>query len=277
MAGVVMGMVALGGYVRLEKAGLSMVKWDLSRVKAPSSRQEWEYEFEEYKANCPQYSNDFPNMNLDEFIYIYKLEHYHRQLGKVLGLVFAVPFVTFLALGYLRKKIIITSLVACGLGGCQGLVGWWMVKSGLKDNLGDGYKKNNVRVSQYRLAFHFTMSVFIYSILLRTGLFLVSKPQILKAGFEYMQSNTIIRKKLLVSFHLAFATLIWGAFMAGTDSGKITNNFPKMGDIWYPGKEHFYMRPVWRNFFENEFIIHFTHRALAITTFCVLFSKIIIK
>ena len=108
MAGVVMGMVALGGYVRLEKAGLSMVKWDLTRFKTPSTREEWEKEFEEYKSH-PQYTNDFPNMDLDQFIYIYKLEHYHRQLGKLLGLVFAIPFTVFLSLGYLRKKIIITS------------------------------------------------------------------------------------------------------------------------------------------------------------------------
>ncbi len=271
-----MGMVALGGYVRLEKAGLSMVRWDLGRLKLPKTDEDWKIQFEEYKDH-PQYSNDFPEMNIEDFKYIYKLEHYHRQLGKLLGLIFIVPFGTFLRLGYLRKKIIITSLIAFSLGATQGIVGWWMVKSGLKNVLGDEYKKTNVKVSQYRLAFHFTMSVFIYSILLRTGLFLVSKPQILNTGFDYILTNGIVRKKLVISFHLALATLIWGAFMAGTDSGKICNTFPKMGDVWIPYKEHFYLNPFYKNFFENEFIIHFTHRTLACTTFFVLFCKISIN
>lgn len=276
MSGVVLGMVSLGGFVRLKKAGLSIVKWDLSRVKAPSSNEEWEHEFEEYKQH-PQFISNHPNMNIETFKYIYKLEHYHRQLGKALGLIFLLPFTYFVVRRYIKKRLIIISLITFALGGLQGFIGWWMVRSGLnnkqetdtdRDNL-----KGEVKVSHYRLAFHFSMSVLIYCLLLKTGLFLVSKPQIVKSPLLFTNSNNKIRKNLLLSFHLAYATLIWGSFMAGTDSGKIVNTFPKMGDIWYPGKEHLDItRSKLRNLSENPIFIHFTHRTLATTTFILLLS-----
>jgi cytochrome c oxidase assembly protein subunit 15 len=266
MAGVVSGMVGLGGYVRLKKAGLSMVKWDLTRISLPKNDAEWKNEFEEYKKHCPQYNNDFPLMSLEQFKYIYKLEYYHRQLGKILGGVFALPFLLFLSLGWIRKKAIMASLFIFTLGGIQGAVGWWMVRSGLKDELGHNYQNKDVKVSPYRLAFHLSLSVIIYCLLLKTGLLLVSRPQVVK-GLEYIASNSSVRKDLMLSVHLAFFTIVWGAFMAGNDAGKITNKFPKMGDIWIPRKEHFELSPLYRNFFENKFIVHFTHRWLGISTF----------
>jgi cytochrome c oxidase assembly protein subunit 15 len=272
MAGVVLGMVTLGGYVRLKKAGLSMVKWDLTRLSLPRDDSEWQKEFEEYKSHCPQYDNDFPQMNLEQFKYIYKLEYYHRHLGKTLGGVFAVPFLFFLAKGWIRKKAILSSLFIFSLGGLQGAVGWWMVRSGLKHELGHDYKHKDVKVSAYRLAFHFTLSVIIYSLLLKTGLLLVSRAQVLN-GLTSLGSNKVVRRDLMMSVHFAFVTLVWGAFMAGNDAGKITNTFPKMGDIWIPRKEHFYLTPIYRNFFENKFIVHFTHRWLGISTLSLLLCK----
>jgi cytochrome c oxidase assembly protein subunit 15 len=273
MAGVVLGMVTLGGYVRLKKAGLSMVKWDLSRLSLPNGDTEWQKEFEEYKKHCPQYNNDFPQMNLDQFKYIYKLEYYHRQLGKTLGIIFGIPFIFFLSTGWIRKKAILAGLFISSLGAFQGAVGWWMVRSGLNDVLGKEHKHKDVKVSPYRLAFHFTLSVLIYSLLLKTGLLLMSKPQVINSGLHYMHSNAIIRRDLMLSVHLAFFTLMWGAFMAGTDAGKITNTFPKMGDVWMPHKEHFDHVPFYRNFFENKFVVHFTHRTLGLTTLTVLLCK----
>jgi len=269
MAGIVLGILSLGGYVRLNKAGLSMVKWDLIRLQAPTTQHEWQKEFEEYK-NHPQYKNDFPNISLEDFQWIYNLEHWHRQLGKSLGLFFLIPFLIFIKKGFIKKKLILSSLAIFSIGGIQAGIGWWMVKSGLKENLGNEYKKKDVKVSPYRLAVHFSFGLLIFCLLFKKGLFLVTKPQILKSSILFAPSANNIRKNIVLSLHALWLTVAYGSFMAGMDAGKITNTFPKMGDIWFPNKEHFdpalITSRINYNFTENPFIVHFTHRALATAT-----------
>jgi cytochrome c oxidase assembly protein subunit 15 len=265
-------MVVVGGYVRLNKAGLSMVKWDLTRIYTPKTDQEWKKEFIEYKTH-PQFKNDFPKMTIEGFKNIYLLEHYHRQLGKVLGTFFLIPALIFNFTKIHNKKMRTASTIAGLLIITQGIIGIWMVKSGLNENLGKEYKKQNVRVSPYRLATHFTFGIFTYCYLLSYGLFLISKPQIIKTDFNHIYSNRVIRRNLMFSLHLAFFTAIAGSLLAGHDAGKITNTFPKMGDVWYPTKKHYDPNIGYvRNNLENEFIVHFNHRVLATLTVATVYS-----
>jgi cytochrome c oxidase assembly protein subunit 15 len=269
MAGIVLGILGFGGYVRLNKAGLSMVKWDLIRLQAPTTNEEWQMEFDFYK-NHPQYTNDFPNMSMEEFKWIYKLEHWHRQLGKSLSLVFLIPFLFFIKKGIIRKRLILSSLGIFSIGGVQATIGWWMVKSGLKENLGDQYEKKDVKVSPYRLAVHFSCALLIFCLLFKKGMFLVTKPQIFKNSILYAPSSNNIRKNIILSLHALWLTIAYGSFMAGMDAGKIINTFPKMGDVWFPTKHHFDPKLITDkfnyNFTENPFVVHFTHRTIATAT-----------
>ena len=268
-------MVILGGYVRLNKAGLSMVKWDLTRIYSPKTDEEWDKEFKEYKQH-PQYKNDFSNMTIEGFKIIYLLEHYHRQLGKVLGLYILVPGTIFTVLNIYRKKLKISFFLLSGLIIFQGLIGIWMVRSGLNENLGNKYQRKNVKVSANRLATHFTFGTLTYCLLLKLGLFLISKPMILKCDFAFLQTNSIIRRNLILSIHMVFFTAIFGSLMAGLDAGKIANTFPKMGDIWYPTQKHYDKKlNIVKNNLENEFLVHFNHRLLATGTLTILLCKIL--
>jgi len=105
-----------------------------------------------------------------------------------------------------------------------------MVKSGLKENIGET-KETNIKVSQYRLAVHYTVAIFLYSTFLSSGLYFLTRPQVLKTGLHFLNSNSIVRRKLIISFHLFLVTLISGNFMAGNSAGKVCNTFPKMGSM----------------------------------------------
>ena len=145
-----------------------------------------------------------------------------------------------------------------------------MVKSGLKVVKNE---KGEVKVSPYRLAFHFTNAVLIYGILLKLSLFLKSKPASLSSNWIYLASNAHIRTKLMMSFHLFLITMVYGCFMAGNRAGKITNTFPKMGDVWGPSRNHWISSLGWRNLFENQFIVHFIHRILGMATFGLVYCN----
>ncbi len=139
-----------------------------------------------------------------------------------------------------------------------------MVKSGLTINQTN--EKGEVKVSPYRLAFHFTNAIFIYGLLLKLGLILGSKPASLNTNWTHLGSNASIRSKLMMTFHLFLVTMVYGCFMSGNRAGQITNTFPKMGDVWVPGKDHLDQGAGWRNLFENQYIVHFIHRTLGVAT-----------
>jgi cytochrome c oxidase assembly protein subunit 15 len=259
-------MILLGGYVRLNKAGLSMVRWDLTRLSSPKTQAEWEKEFKDYQEH-PQYTNQFPDLSLEGFKWIYLLEHWHRQLGKFLGIFFIVPALLFSTTRVFNRKMNIWALSIASIIGIQGCIGYWMVKSGLKENLGNDYKQKQVSVSHYRLAVHFTFGITTYYLLLKNALFLLQKPQVLKTNFEFLASNAIIKKNLMLSVHLVLITAVFGSLLAGQDGGKISNTWPKMGDIWIPGLEHYQKElSVLKNNFENTFLVHFNHRMLGTIT-----------
>lgn len=261
----VFSMITLGGYVRLTKSGLSMIKWDLHKILPPMNKEEWEKEFNLYKDH-PQFKNDNPNMKLDEFKRIYLLEFYHRQLGKGLGIVFVFPFLYFTIRGYLKRRLWYTLSVLLGIGSMQGFIGWWMVKSGLNQTLGKDYKKKDVKVAPYRLAIHFTTAVILFGVLFNQGLFLVRKHPGIRRSFSEYAVLKASRHAFYGALFWNFITLISGSLMAGNDAGKIINTFPKMGDIWIPNHLHFTDSKEFNYFkdlLENQFIVHFNHRAIA--------------
>jgi cytochrome c oxidase assembly protein subunit 15 len=272
-AGITIGMIVVGGYVRLNKAGLSMVRWEITRMTSPRTEEAWEKEFKDYQDH-PQYKNDFPDLSLEGFKFIYLLEHYHRQLGKFLGVFFMVPALLFSFGRVLNKKMIQRALLITTVIGIQGCIGMWMVKSGLKENLGNDFKKNDVRVSHYRLAIHFSFGVTTYFLLLNSALLLLQKPQVLKTNFNFLLSNSVIRKNLMLSVHLVLFTAIFGSLLAGQDGGKIVNTYPKMGDIWYPSRDHYEKNLNFlRNNLENTFLVHFNHRVLGTVTLSTILCK----
>lgn len=167
VAGLVFAMVVAGGLTRLTKSGLSMVHWKFTGEKRPQSEEEWEKEFDLYKQS-PEYKLNNPDMTLQQFKFIYHMEYGHRSLGRVIGLVFAIPLVYFLARGRVKLSSPLAKRLGLllGLGGTQGLIGWWMVKSGLNEQTNTSY----ARVSPYRLATHLVSAFIIYCLLLATGM-----------------------------------------------------------------------------------------------------------
>ncbi len=159
IGGMVYCMVSLGGITRLTESGLSMVDWKLLGRKLPSSDEEWNAEFDKYK-QFPEYQLKHYNISLQEYKFIYFMEWFHRMWGRAIGVAFAVPFLVFGARGMLSRSMFKKLAIAMGMGGCQGLVGWYMVKSGLEKPKEEGH---DVHVSPYRLCMHLTSAFVIYS------------------------------------------------------------------------------------------------------------------
>ena len=159
IGGMVYCMVALGGITRLTESGLSMVDWKLLGRKLPSSDEEWNAEFDKYK-QFPEYQMKHYDISLQEYKFIYFMEWFHRMWGRAIGVAFAVPFVVFGARGMLSRSMFKKLAIAMGMGGSQGLIGWYMVKSGLEKPKEEGH---DVHVSPYRLCMHLTSAFVIYS------------------------------------------------------------------------------------------------------------------
>jgi cytochrome c oxidase assembly protein subunit 15 len=255
-AGMVYVAVSVGGLTRLTESGLSMVNWDLIRtMKPPFTQAEWEEEFERYK-QYPEYKfkSGQREMTMAEFKFIWGMEYLHRMWGRALGLVFLLPCAYFWARGrfspVMKKGMIGAGTLILG----QGLIGWWMVKSGL-----DPSKNSNPDVpSQYRLAAHLTMAFGLYVIFLWTGLTHVFTP------LDHSKVSGIGRLRMLSHSTLAvtFLTAVIGAFVAGLNAGLVYNSWPKFADRWIP--ENMLSRsPAWRNLFENPVSVQFVHRNMA--------------
>jgi len=249
-------MVILGGVTRLTGSGLSMVQWDpIMGAVPPLSHQEWEQSFDAYK-KYPEYQQLNRDMDLAEYKKIFAFEYTHRLLGRSIGLVFLIPFLFF----YFRKQIkrsltpkLITMFV---LGGLQGLLGWFMVKSGLVD------KPN---VSQFRLAAHLMMAILIYSYILWTAWGLLN-PTPRNAWAPGVKK---LRRQMRILTAIIVLMIISGAFVAGTHAGAIHKTFPDMsGHIIPPGL--FAMSPLLANFVENTTTIQFDHRLIAYVIVIVL-------
>jgi cytochrome c oxidase assembly protein subunit 15 len=242
-------MILVGGATRLTDSGLSITEWDLGKGLAPPLTLEaWEEEFALYRQTA-EYQLVNQGMSLGEFQYIYFWEWGHRFLGKMIGLIFALPFFVFLWAGRLRGRLLPTTLLFA-LGGLQGFVGWWMVTSGLGD-------ADRVDVSSVRLAVHLGMAFAII------GLGFMLALQALGAPARGLALTP--RWAGLVYLKLLFAQIILGALVAGIDAGRAAWDWPTMGGEWFPSS-YAALDPFARNLIENGMAAQFNHRVLGYLT-----------
>jgi heme a synthase len=249
LASMVVAMVVLGGATRLTNSGLSIVEWKpITGAVPPLSDAQWQSVFAKYRA-IPQYEVLNKGMSLEEFKVIYWWEWSHRQLGRLIGIVFLLPLSVFWARGILDPRLK-AKLVALGaLGASQGGLGWWMVASGLSER---------TDVSQYRLALHMTLaSIILVAILwversLGTGRPAVESPPFASRLLAYALVPLVLLQIFL------------GGLVAGLDAGLSHNTWPLIdGHFIPPSGDLWIMRPAWANHFENALTVQFQHRLLA--------------
>ncbi len=218
---LIFSMVIVGGLTRLTESGLSITKWKpIHGTIPPLSDKEWNEEFEVYKQS-PEFQKKNFNMEVEQFKSIFWWEYFHRLLGRLAGLFFAIPFVYFLIKKKFKKGDALKFFGIFILGGMQGVLGWWMVKSGLV---------NDPRVSHFRLAAHLTLALVIFSFLLWFGFSYAGIKSGREENFRRIQLKKLCNSVLL----LLFIQIIYGAFVAGLDGGLIYNSWPKMNEDWIP-------------------------------------------
>ena len=243
-AAVIFGMILLGGVTRLTNSGLSMVDWKpLMGIIPPLSEADWQAMFLKYQ-QFPEYQKINIGMSLEEFKPIFMYEYLHRVLGRFIGIIFILPFLFFFFTKRIKAGLTPKLIIMLIGGGFQGLLGWYMVKSGLVDN---------PRVSQYRLTAHLGAAVLIYSFILWTAFSLISpksdQPIELK-NFAYSLSGLI------------FLMILSGGLVAGTHAGHAYSTWPLMGDSFIPAGLYS-MAPAWLSAFEDITTIQFNHRMFA--------------
>jgi heme a synthase len=264
-AAMIFLMVLIGGITRLTESGLSITEWQpVEGVLPPLSLAQWEDAFAHYQA-IPQFHAIHNGMTLAQFKGIYFWEYLHRLWGRLIGIAFFVPFLWFLFRGRIGRSLWPKLALIFVLGALQGLLGWYMVKSGLE---------HRIEVSQYRLAAHLFAAIAIYGAILWVAFDLLRRPdqsrareQLRAAALSSVSPERQIAIKRLLNLVLILVavTLVAGAFVAGLRAGSIYNTFPLMGDRIIPG-EYAAMSPLWRNWFENAAAAQFNHRILAETT-----------
>jgi cytochrome c oxidase assembly protein subunit 15 len=241
---MVLAMVVVGGITRLTDSGLSITEWQpISGTIPPLNAADWQAEFENYQ-KIPQYTVLNQGMSLDEFKFIFWWEWGHRFLGRVIGFVFAVPFLVFLVQRRFTWNLAVPLAILFLLGGLQGAIGWWMVSSGLQDL---------TSVSQYRLATHLGAALLLFLALIWVARRLnPARPVPADA-----QRGAVILLLVLV-----YLQIIAGAFVAGLDAGQGYNTWPLMdGSLVPQGLDA--MDPWWKNLFENALTVQFIHRTIA--------------
>ncbi len=244
-------MIVVGGLTRLTGSGLSITEWaPMTGAIPPMSDADWQAEFERYRA-IPQYELVNRGMSLEEFKVIYWWEWGHRQLGRLVGLVWAVGFFGFLIARRIPAGWTPRLLGLGALGGLQGAIGWWMVASGLEDGM--------IAVASYRLAVHLGLAFVILGLL---AWYVMSMG---RSAADLMQARRAREGRLsgLTTgwMHFAFLQIVTGALVAGIEAGRAFPEWPLMaGQIIPPNA--FDLEPVWRNLFENPGLTQFIHRAL---------------
>ena len=242
-------MVVVGGITRLTNSGLSMTDWHLvTDTFPPLSQEKWEQAFEEYK-KFPEYQkvnihNDF---TLDDYQFIYFWEWFHRFIGRIIGLVFMVPFVYFLIKRRLSSETIRKCIVLLGMGGFQGFLGWFMVRSGLIDN---------PDVSHFRLSLHLTFAFITFAYTLWVALDIVYPNKLI--------AIVPLRKIAHLAFIFLLIQIIYGGFVAGLNAGLIHNHWPLMSDGQFIHDSVFIeQQTLFLNLIEGKSGVQFVHRTLA--------------
>ncbi|MGR3812742.1 MAG: heme A synthase [Cognatishimia activa] len=246
---MVVMMIAVGGLTRLTDSGLSITEWKpVTGALPPMSAEAWQVEFDKYR-EIPEYQLQNKGMSLAEFQFIYWWEWGHRQLGRTVGLVWALGFLGFavtrnIPTGWARRLWIVGLL-----GGLQGAIGWWMVSSGLSGERLD--------VASYRLATHLGLAFVILGVL-AWYILLLSRPE-----KDLMQARRGKEAKLYSLstglLHASFVQILLGALVAGIDAGRTFTDWPLMAGGFFP-PDAFGLTPWWSNFFENPGLVQFIHR-----------------
>lgn len=247
------------------------------------SQADWDSEFEKYRAS-PEFKLLNPHMTVDEFKKIYYMEWTHRLWGRFIGLSFVLPALYLVVRRKVSPKMSLNLLGISALIGFQGFIGWWMVRSGLKDDL--FAPGSHPRVSQYRLTTHLATAFVCYSWMLMSGLGvlrthrLLASPKVALDSIRALQNPalSVLRRSTFALTGLVFVTAMSGALVAGLDAGLIYNEYPMMGNGLTPPRaelwDNFYSRREdgsdlwWRNMLENPSTVQLDHRLLALTTFC---------
>lgn len=253
----------------------------------PRSQEDWESEFEKYRAS-PEFKILNPNMDLEEFKKIYFMEWSHRVWGRFIGVSFVLPTIYFIARRRVTPKMALNLVGISALIGFQGFIGWWMVKSGLKDDL--FAPGSHPRVSQYRLTAHLGTAFVCYSWMLLSAISILRARRMALDPKAALSTVAALKNPAINAFRrsafavaaLVFVTAMSGALVAGLDAGLIYNEFPNMGKGLFPPTselwDKFYSRKednsdlYWRNAFENPSHVQMDHRILAVSTFCAILA-----
>ena len=287
-AASVFGIVIFGGLTRLTESGLSITEWrPVTGSLPPFNPEQWESEFTKYRSS-PEFKLLNPRMTLEEFKQIYWMEWTHRLWGRVIGVTFLLPMMYFIVRRKVSAPMAWKLSGICGLIGFQGFIGWWMVKSGLKDDL--FAPSSHPRVSQYRLTAHLGTAFIIYASMLLSGLSILREHRFLRDPTSALSQIAALKNPQLRTFKLlttalavlVFTTAMSGALVAGLDAGLIYNEFPYMGlgltppakELWDPFYSHTSDKSDlwWRNMLENPSLVQLDHRILATSTFCAVMA-----
>jgi cytochrome c oxidase assembly protein subunit 15 len=244
-------MVVVGGLTRLTGSGLSITEWKpIHGALPPLSIEEWNQEFEAYK-QIPQYQQLNKGMTLDEFKDIFWWEWGHRNLGRLIGFAFLIPFLVFWFRGMVERVLVPRLLFLFVLGGMQGALGWFMVASGLSER---------TSVSQYRLVAHLGLALLIYMAIFLTALPLWRRewPAVKTPHPLYRYTHVIVA--------LVFCQILLGGFVAGLDAGLTYNTWPLMDGAIIPQGVY----TSWLSSFEDVTTVQFNHRMLAYLVFAAI-------
>jgi cytochrome c oxidase assembly protein subunit 15 len=260
-------MIVVGGATRLTESGLSIVHWKpISGTIPPMSVSEWQVEFNAYK-QFPEYQQINKGMSLSEFKAIFWWEYAHRLLGRLIGLAFALPLLFFMARRMVRDNLKIPLFGLLALGAGQGVMGWYMVTSGLVDE---------PEVSHLRLAAHLSLALVIFMGLLWQGLLLIKpKHHIEKKDMTVLQYQVTtlllnkgiekLRPYIYVFIALAFLQSVFGALVAGLDAGYAFNTWPLMEGAIIPALA--YPSPILHSIIYDPMSVQLSHRMIAYVLF----------
>jgi len=257
-------MLVVGCITRLTHSGLSITDWSVMGTLPPMGEQSWMEHFTKYQQS-PEFKIINNSMSLNEFKNIFWWEWTHRFIGRLIGFIFFGGFIYFIATKKFTKKLLVRSIILLCVGALQGLVGWWMVKSGLV---------KNPNVSHYRLATHLitALTAFAFSFWFALEIIYETHPSsTLPEGKEvsplWGDGRGVEGKKLFILTLITFVALIfqiiYGAFVAGLKAGLIYSTWPKMGDEWFPNDTILMTDSFIHNFTANPAGVQFVHRTFA--------------